>query len=220
MPKSHPRPDNGPTSRHSLSVLFLSQPVLLHRAARPLRPSLGATLVLHVLLRTSMRTPGLTHSWDTGVWKQGSEPVRRAAGIRLLPPRPLLRLSVSLPPTSNTYHLKTVGTGPGLDKPSGQHFPPAAPEKLTLVHDMPEDILSMDLLKTITFRKQSQKPQPSTSAPHAETCSLTQLPAAKPRNQPIARGQPFRPNEGKKGPIVEGLFCPGSHEPHSSPTAQ
>lgn len=36
----------------------------------------------------------------------------------------------------------------------------------------------------------------------------------------MSRGQSFRPIEYKKGPTVEGLFCPGSHEPHSSPTAQ
>lgn len=146
---------------------FSPSPCCSTGPARPLRPSLGVTLVLHELLRPSVCipgvSPGLTHSWDRGVWKQGSAPARRAAGIRLPPPMPVLHL-VSLPPTPNTYHLKTMGTGPGLDKPSGQHFLPAVPEKLTLVHDMLEDILFVDLLKNITLGNHSQKPQLSTSA--------------------------------------------------------
>lgn len=146
---------------------FCPSPCCSTGPARPLHPSLGLTLVLHVLLRPSTCipgvSPGLTHSWDTGVWKQGSEPVRRAAGI-VFSLQCLYCTCVSLPPTSNTYHLKTMGTGPGLDKPSGQHFPPAVPEKLTLVHDMLEDILFVDLLKNITLTNHSQKPQLSTSA--------------------------------------------------------
>lgn len=78
---------------------FCPSPCCSTGPTRPLRPSLGVTLVLHVFLRPSMCTPGmspgLTHSWDTGVWKQGSEPLRRAAGIRLLPPMPLLHLCLA-----------------------------------------------------------------------------------------------------------------------------
>lgn len=137
-------------------------------------------------------------------------------GPGLLPLTPLLHISVLLPPTSNTYHLKPTSTGPGLDKYSAQHFLPAAPEKLTLVHDTLEDTLFVHLLKP---KNTSQAHLPT----YAEPCSLIQLPSSKARklapNKLLHRAVVLA-HRGQDETHGRALTPPGSHEPLSSPTAQ
>lgn len=137
-------------------------------------------------------------------------------GPGLLPPTPLLHISVLLPPTSNTHHLKTTSTGPGLDKYSGPHFLPAAPEKPTLVRDMLEDILFVHLLK---HKNTSQAHLPT----YAEPCSLIQLPSSKawePAPNRLLQRAVVLAHRGQEGTPGQALTPPGSHEPLSSPTAQ